>query len=222
MEIQPQTSKPTDIWMNQRSRLKYRLLAEASALGHRGIALLELAICIPIMAIIASSLIVVGQLILNSSEVKFTIDESLKSFILSESPDNWAQELNTLAFFIAKSLNKFSPNETPQIVISLAQIREGEIYIYNGSYSGPSDSPQREGSTPSPSFFEIDSTNTELKNIIAGIRAKQPIQPEGDLTGITITRARIMPPAFPIDMGLRILWPSTYSRLGFLNLKGQF
>jgi hypothetical protein len=222
MQFQHQTKNLPDIWVDQESPYDYRLATEGRFLGQRGIALLELAICVPVLAIIATSLIVIGQLLLNSSEVRFTIDEYLKSFILSETPNNWNQELNTLASFIANSLNKFSPNEKPQIVISLAQVQGGKIYLYNGSYPEYSGSPQPEDPQPLATNFEIDATNSELKNIIANIQAKQATGLEGDLTGMAITKVRVMPPAFPVDMGLSILWPSTYSRLGFLNLKGQF
>lgn len=191
----------------------------------RGIALLELALFAPILIIFAVYLLTLGQMTLNTSEVKSTIDESLKSAILSEVPTNWPQELNTLSAFIAQTLSKFSPKAQPQVLISLARTQEGVITFYNGSYSGTSGTSgtaQTRSSSQLASELEIQAANGELRTIINNLLAGQSSTPSIDLTGIALTKVRLKPPGAPVDMSLDILWPSDYSRLAFLNLKTQF
>lgn len=193
-------------------------LFKASALtGQRGIALLELAILLPIVTILAFFMLILGQLYLSASKVNSIIDTSLQSFVLTESEGSWTEELNLLAAGLSGRLLEVSANEPPTVLIAMAKTNDDRTSVINGISTTIDRS-----STQSPNQPELQSLNNSLISIVSSLQTQASSNQFTDLTGLSLTKVVLPTRKMPLDFDLGFMWPTIHQRLTFINQRQQF
>lgn len=194
-----------------------RRLTLLSLSGTQGVALLEMAILIPFILLLSSSMIFLGQIYLGSSKVNSIIDDSLRSFVLTESEGSWPEELNLLANELSDRLLKISSNPPPQIMIAMATTIDDRLDVINGISRKVFPS-----TNPAIGPIDLQILNSALLETITTLRSQASGPNPPDLTGLTLTKVILPTKSLPMNLGLELTWPTIHQRLAFINIRHQF